>query len=52
MIKFLTESMKLRYLVLAGALLAPLGLTACNTVEGMGEDLEESSENVEEEIEE
>jgi len=37
-----------RLLVLAAAMLAPLALTGCNAVEGLGEDLQESSENVRE----
>jgi len=51
MIHFLRNARLLRLSVLALALIAPLGLAGCNAVEGLGEDLEESSENVEEAIE-
>ena len=40
-----------RVLAAAGVALAALVLTACNTVKGAGEDLQEASENTSEAIE-
>jgi len=51
MFDLLARSLRLRLLVLLAAIAAPIAIAGCNTVEGMGEDLQESSENVEEEIE-
>ncbi|MEZ6235670.1 MAG: hypothetical protein R3B68_15920 [Phycisphaerales bacterium] len=40
-----------RVLAAAGVVAAALVLTACNTVKGAGQDLQESSENVQEAFE-
>ncbi len=41
---------RVRVLVLCGAAVAALALSACNTVKGAGQDLQEASENVEDAI--
>jgi predicted small secreted protein len=45
-----TDSKIVRATLLAAAGAAALFLSACNTVDGVGEDLQESSENVKEAI--
>jgi len=42
------QSTFLCVVALLGALLVPMTLTGCNTVEGFGKDLEETGENISE----
>jgi len=48
MTQYLREARWLRLSILALALLAPIALAGCNAVDGLGKDLQESSENVKE----